>query len=85
MRHAHAVCRVTFCFDRGEPLIKGKVDYREKQRATLIEARGSEVMTVSRTTRKRRAKRGHAAFTETPISLDALQKLGGFELESLLV
>ena len=81
MRHAHAVCRATFRFESGEPLIEGKVDYREKQRATAIEARGSEVMTLNRTIRKRRAKRGHAAFTETPISLDALRKLGEFELE----
>ena len=80
MRHAHAVCRATFGFENGEPFIEGKVDYREKQRVTAIEARGSEVMTLNRTIRKRRAKRGHAAFTETPISLDALQKLGGFDL-----
>ena len=81
MRHAHAACRATFRFKGGEPLVEGKIDYREKQRATPIEARGSEVMALSRTIRKRRAKRGHAAFSETPISLDALQKLGGFELE----
>jgi len=80
-RHAHASCRATFRFDDGDPVIEGKVDYREKRRATTIEARGSEVMTVSRTARKRRAKRGHAAFEETPISRDALVKLGGFELE----
>ena len=81
LRHAHAICRATFRFDDEDPVIEGKVDYREKQRATTIEARGSEVMTVSRTARKRRAKRGHAAFAETPISRDALVKLGGFELE----
>ena len=81
MRHAHAICSATFRFDGGDPVIEGKVDYREKQRATVIEARGSEVMTVSRTARKRRAKKGHAAFEETPISRDALVKLGGFELE----
>ena len=50
MRHAHASCRATFRFDDGTRLIEGRVDYREKQRATAIEARGSEVMTVSRTT-----------------------------------
>ncbi|MCZ0942386.1 MAG: sensor histidine kinase [Gammaproteobacteria bacterium] len=81
MKHAHASCRATFRFDDGDPVIEGKVDYREKQRAMTIEARGSEVMTVSRTARKRRAKRGHAAFEETPISRDALVKLGGFDLE----
>lgn len=81
MRHAHAVCQATLGFDGSEPFISGKVDYREKQQATRIEARGAEVMTPIRTVRKRRAKRGHAAFTETPISLDALRKLGGFELE----
>lgn len=81
MRHAHAVCRATFGIEGGEPYIDGRINYRQKQRATVIEARGSEVMTLSRTTQKRRAKRGHAAFTETPISIDSLKKLGGFELE----
>ena len=81
MRHAHASCLATFRFEEGDPVIEGKVDYREKQRATDIEVRGSEVMNISRTTRKRRAKRGHAAFEETPISLEALVKLEGFELE----
>ena len=81
LRHAHASCRATFRCDDGDPVIKGKVDYREKHRATTIEVRGSEVMTVSRTARKRRAKRGHVAFEETPISRDALVKLGGFDLE----
>ena len=81
LRHAHASCRATFRFDDGDPVIEGKVNYRERQRSTTIEARGSEVMAVNRTARKRRAKRGHAAFEETPISLDALVKLGGFDLE----
>lgn len=81
MKHAHARCRAKFYFDGDDPVIMGKVDYREKQRATTIEARGSEVMTLNRTTRKRRAKRGHAAFEETPISMDALVRLGGFDLE----
>ena len=65
MRHAHASCRAIFRFEEEDPVIEGKVDYREKQRATTIEARGSEVMAVSRTATKRRAKRGHAAFEET--------------------
>ena len=81
LKHAHATCQATFRFDAGDPVIEGRVDYRAKQRATRIEARGSEVMAVSRTTRKRRAKRGHAAHEETPISRDALVKLGGFDLE----
>ena len=81
LRHAHATCRATFRFGDGDPVIEGKVDYREKQRATMIEARGSEVMALSRTTRKRRAKRGHAAHEETPISRDTLVRLGGFDLE----
>ena len=81
LRHAHASCRATFRFDARDPVIEGKVDYREKHRATAIEARGSEVMTASRTARKRRAKRGHAHFEERPISRDALVKLGGFDLE----
>ena len=85
MRHAHASCRATFRFVNDEPVIVGKVDYSEKQRAASIEVCGSEVMTVNRTIRKRRAKRGHAAFEETPISREALLKLGGFESGNLLV
>ena len=81
IRHAHASCRATFRFENDEPVVSGRVNYREKQRATTIEALGSEVMTLNRTTRKRRAKRGHAAFEETPISREALLKLGGFDLE----
>ena len=81
MRHAHANCRAAFRFDGEDPMIEGKVDYREKNRSAAIEARGSEVMTLNRTIRKRRAKRGHAAFEETPISRDALHRLGGFDLE----
>ena len=81
MKHAHARCRAKFDFDGSDPVITGKIDYREKQRATKIEARGSEVMALNRNTRKRRAKRGHAAFEETPISMDALVRLGGFDLE----
>ncbi len=81
-KHAHAICTARFYFDdEGDPVIEGKVDYQDKQRSTAIEMRGAEVMTVSRTTSKRRAKRGHAAFTETPISKDALRKLAGFDLE----
>ena len=81
MRHAHAVCHASFRLEMGEPIVEGKIEYREKQDRTRIEVRGSEVMTPIRTTRKRRAKRGHAAFTEIPISLDSLKKLGGFDLE----
>lgn len=81
MRHAHASCRATFGLKGGDPVISGVVDYRQKHRRTAIEVRGSEVMTISRTPRKRRAKRGHAAFEETPISREALVKLGGFDLE----
>ena len=81
MDHAHAACHATFGFDAGEPFITGKVDYREKKRATAIEVRGSEVLTQIRMVRKRRAKRGHAAFAESPVSIEALEKLGRFELE----
>ena len=81
MRHAHAKCRATFRFEGDDPVISGRIDYRQKQRATVIEARGSEVMAIGRTTRKRRAKRGHAAFEESPLSRAALVRLGGFELE----
>ena len=81
MKHAHAMCSATFSFDGDDPVLSGRVDYRQKQRAATIEARGSEVMALNRNTRKRRAKRGHAAFEETPISRDTLKRLGGFDLE----
>lgn len=82
MKHAHAVCTARFFFDsKDNPAIKGQIDYREKQQKEKIEARGAEVMNVTRAIRKRRAKRGHAAFKETPISMDALRKLKSFDLE----
>ena len=32
LKHAHAICRATFRFADGHPVIEGKVDYRERQR-----------------------------------------------------
>lgn len=81
MKHAHAKCRATFSIEDGEPSIEGKIDYRLKQRAAPIEAQGAQAMALNRSTRKRRAKRGHAQFEETPVSLDALRKLGGVDIE----
>ena len=82
LRHAHASCRATFRFDDGDPVIEGKVDYREKQRATTIEARGSEVMArqshcqeASRKTRPCRPSRRRRSVEMRWF------KLGGFDLE----
>ncbi|MCY4229133.1 MAG: ATP-binding protein [Gammaproteobacteria bacterium] len=81
IQHAHASCHASFRFEKGEPIVEGEIDYREKRERMRIEALGSEVLTTTRNTRKRRAKRGHAAFVETPMSLDSLKNLAGFELE----
>ncbi|MEZ5709872.1 MAG: sensor histidine kinase [Blastomonas sp.] len=79
---AHAQCTARFFFDAdGNPAIEGEIDYRLKKQKTSIAVEGAEVMNVSKATKKRRAKRGHAAFKETPISLDALRKLKAFDLE----
>lgn len=80
--NAHAQCTARFSFDAdGNPAIEGEIDYRLKKQKTSIAVAGAEVMNVSKATKKRRAKRGHAAFKETPISLDALRKLKAFDLE----
>jgi len=81
-KNAHARCSAYFYFDsNNHPVIEGEVDYRLKFQKTNIEVRGAEVLNISKSTKKRRAKRGHAAFKETPISMKALQKLKGFKLE----
>lgn len=82
---AHAVCTAELSFeprDDGEgvePVITGTIRYGEN--STTIEARGVEVLNVTKNVRKRRAKRGHAQFEETPISIAAIEKLGGFKAE----
>ena len=81
-KNAHAQCTARFYFDDdGNPFVEGGIDYRLKMQKTVIQAEGAEVMNITSSTKKRRAKRGHAAFKQTPISLDALRKLRGFDLE----
>ena len=81
-KSAHAGCTARFYFnDDDNPVIRGEIDYRLKKQKTIIDVEGAEVMNVTRATKKRRTKRGHAAFKETPISLDALRKLKAFDLE----
>lgn len=85
LESAHAVCNAELTFEpRGdgegvEPVITGTIRYGEN--STTIEARGVEVLNVTKNVRKRRAKRGHAQFEETPISIAAIEKLGGFKAE----
>lgn len=81
LNHAHAVCKATFKFEGCDPVITGTIDYSLKQRSTVIEQKGAEVLSLASTPKKRRAKRGHAAFEETPLSIDVLKKLGQFDLE----
>lgn len=78
LQAAHAVCHVQFRMIDNVPIIAGRVDYRYRQRQCAIEAKGSEVYSLSQKTIKRRAKRGHAASKLVPIRLSALQRLGSF-------
>ena len=82
---AHAVCRAELSFeerDDGEgldPVITGLIQYGRD--STTIDARGAELRAVTMDVKKRRAKRGHAQFEETPISRSAIEKLGKFTTE----
>ena len=85
LQNAHAVCTAELKLgERGkgkkaEPVVTGKIRYGSYP--TTIEARGAEVLNITKTVKKRRAKRGHAQFEETPISLATLEKLGGFKVQ----
>ena len=85
LKSAHAVCRAKLRFeprDDGEgiePVITGEIRYGPY--STTIEARGVELRSVTMDVKKRRAKRGHAQFEETPISRAAIERLGEFDTE----
>ena len=78
---AHAVCRVEFRMEKGEPVLDGRVDYRFRQRSALIEAKGPELFSLTQTAFKRRAKRGHAAFRNVPLPASAFHALNRFSCE----
>lgn len=78
---AHATCEVAFHFEKGEPVLEGKIDYRLRQRQRVIEARGAEIYSLAQTPASRRGKRGQAATQLRPISRSALERLGPFTCE----
>ena len=81
LRAAHAVCHANLKMTNGVPELVGEIDYRHRQRKRLIRAQGAELGSLTQQATKRRTKRGHAAFKLTPISLTALENLGGFRCD----
>lgn len=78
---AHAYCNVTFEMFGDEPVLTGSVDYRYRHRSIKIDERGASVYSLTQTVTKRRAKRGHAAFSLSPVRPSALRALGRFSCD----
>jgi signal transduction histidine kinase len=78
---AHAYCHVTFEMVGEEPVLTGSVDYRYRHRSIKIDERGANVYSLTQTVIKRRAKRGHAAFSLSPVRSSALRALGRFSCD----
>lgn len=78
---AHAYCHVTFEMIGDEPVLSGSVDYRFRHRSIRIDERGASVYSLTQTVIKRRAKRGHAAFSLTAVRPSALRALGKFSCD----
>ena len=81
LRAAHAICHVEFRMENGVPVLEGEIDYRYRHCKRSIDARGPEVLSLAQETRKRRAKRGHAAEILIPIRLAELSRLGNFSCD----
>ena len=78
---AHAVCHVEFKIDNDEPTLRGEIDYRLRHRKRQVDLSGSDLLSVTQKTSKRRAKRGHAAFKLVPLPLPVLKQLEGFKCD----
>ena len=85
LQKAHAVCHVEFRMDGKNPILKGEIDYKLRQRKRRIDAQGAEVYSLVQEAVKRRAKRGHAAFKLIPVRPSAFKSLGDFKCDILLV
>lgn len=81
LRAAHAVCHVEFRMDGDTPVLEGEIEYRYRQRKSIINERGTGIYSLAQESVKRRAKRGHAAFKLVPVRLSTLKKLGGFSCD----
>lgn len=78
---AHAYLRLDFRVEDGEPVLRGRVDYRYRHRSVTIDQRGAQVASLAQTTVKRRGKRGHAAFRLVPVRLSVFNELGPFSCD----
>lgn len=78
---AHAYCHVTFEMLGDEPVLTGSVDYRFRHRSIKIDERGASVYSLTQSVIKRRAKRGHAAFSLSQVRPSALRALGRFSCD----
>lgn len=79
LNSAHAICTAHFYFDAtGEPILEGTLNYALRHKSRSISQRGSEILSISQKTYKKRGKKGNAAFSIEPISRKALASLGEF-------
>ena len=78
---AHAVCHAEFSVEDGMPTLKGEIDYRLRHRKRVLNLVGPELRSVTKRTRKRRAKRGHAALQTLRLDVNVLERLGPFSCD----
>ena len=78
---AHAVCHAEFNVQDGMPTLKGVIDYRLRHRKQLLDLVGPELRSMTKRTRKRRAKRGHAAQQALALDVNVLEQLGPFSFD----
>ena len=78
---AHAVCHANFRIDGKTPVLDGEIHYRHRHKSQRLHAKGAEIGSVTKNAVKRRAKRGHAAFSLVDVDGDAFARLGNFSLD----
>ena len=78
---AHAVCHADFSVEDGVPTLKGAIDYRLRHRKQVLDLVGPELRSMTKRTRKRRAKRGHAAQQALALDVNVLEQLGPFSFD----
>jgi signal transduction histidine kinase len=81
MGAAHASARGCLRFEKGEPVLEGKVAYHRYDSERPLGQRGAEIYSLAQDAVKRRGKRGHAAMQSLPIRPQALRELGAFEFD----
>ena len=78
---AHAVCHAEFRVEDRVPTLKGEIDYRLRQKKRALDLVGPELRSVTKKTRKRRAKRGHASHETLRLDVKVLERLGPFSCD----